>query len=454
MKPDREPMSAVDTAWLRMENDNNLMMIQAVLILDGPLDMSRFRAVLEQRLLKFSRFRQCVVMEKGNAFWQADPGFDLDHHVHRVGLPGKADMAELKAFCADLVSTPLNFHHPLWQMHVVDHVDSDHSALICRIHHCIADGLALVRVLLSVADESRDAAIEAPTGDRPYHRTSLLKRGRQLAHELIGEAAELVRHPDQMLDLARAGWSAGGELAHVTLQPRDPATCLKWPLSGRKVVGWAEPLDLAEVKEVAHALDGTVNDVLLTCATGALRAWLLEQGDDVSRDLNVAVPFNLRPLDKPIDTLGNQFGLVLVRLPIHLGSARDRLLEVQKHMRDLKASPQPWVFYGMLAALGQGPDALEQAALEFLSSKASLVMTNVPGPQKPLYLAGTRILQPMVWVPQSGGVGMGLSILSYAGTVQFGVVADQNLMAEPQGLVEHFRRSFAELASLMRVEQA
>ncbi|MGB2248908.1 MAG: WS/DGAT/MGAT family O-acyltransferase [Alcanivorax sediminis] len=453
MKQDREPMSAVDTAWLRMENDNNLMMIQTVLLLEGPLDLGRLRSVLEQRLLSFSRFRQRVVMEKEHAYWQDDPGFNLDNHVHRVGLPGKADMHELQAFCADLISTPLNFHHPLWQMHIIDRVDGQHSAVVCRIHHCIADGLALVRVLLSVADTTREGDRQAPNGDRPYHNTSWLERGRHLAHDLIEEATELVRHPDQLLELARAGWSAGAELARVTLQPRDPPTCLKRSLSGRKVVGWAEPLDLEAVKDVAHALDGTVNDVLLTCATGALRSWLLEQGDDVTQDLNVAVPFNLRPLDKPIDTLGNQFGLVLARLPIHLGSARSRLLEVQKHMRDLKASPQPWVFYGMLVGLGQGPDALEQAALEFLSSKASLVMTNVPGPQKPLYLAGARILQPMVWVPQSGGVGMGLSILSYAGTVQFGVVADQNLMTDPQGLVAHFHRSFEELASLVHAEQ-
>ena len=448
MKPEREPMSAVDTAWLRMENDSNLMMIQTVLILDGPLDMERLRQVLNQRLLRFSRFRQRVVMEKDHAFWQDDPGFDLDHHVHRIGLPGKADMAELQALCADLVSTPLNFRHPLWQMHVIDHMDGDHSALVCRIHHCIADGLALVRVLLSVADDSADGDLAPATGDRPYHPTSWLQRGRQLGHQLIDEAAELVRHPDQILDLARAGLSAGAELANVTLQPRDPPTCLKRPLSGRKVVGWAEPLDLDAVKAVAHRLDGTVNDVLLTSATGALRAWLLGQGEDVTRDINVAVPFNLRPLDKPIDTLGNQFGLVLARLPIHLANAHERLADVQKHMRELKTSPQPWVFYGMLAALGQGPDVLEQAALEFLSSKASLVMTNVPGPKTPLYLAGTRILQPMVWVPQSGGVGMGLSILSYANTVQFGVVADHNLMTDPQQLVAAFHHSFDELAAL------
>ena len=447
MKPEREPMSAVDTAWLRMENDNNLMMIQAVLVLEGRLDIERFRAVIEQRLLRFSRFRQCVVMEKDHAFWQDDPGFDLDHHIHRVGLPGKADMAELQQFCADLVSTPLNFHHPLWQMHIVDHMEDGTSALVCRVHHCIADGLALVRVLLSVADQSSEGDLEPPAGDRARSHVSWLQRGRQLGHTLIEEAAELVRHPDQVLELARASLAAGAELAHVSLQPRDPPTCLKRSLTGRKVVGWAEPLVLDEVKQVARALNGTVNDVLLTCATGALRAWLLEQGEDVRRDVNVAVPFNLRPLDKPIDTLGNQFGLVLARLPIHLRSARDRFLEVQKHMRDLKASPQPWVFYGMLAVLGQGPDALEKAALEFLSSKASLVMTNVPGPQQPLYLAGARILQPMVWVPQSGGVGMGLSILSYAGSVQFGVVADHNVMADPQVLVGQFHASFAEIRS-------
>ncbi|MCK0153802.1 wax ester/triacylglycerol synthase family O-acyltransferase [Alcanivorax sp. S6407] len=454
MKPDREPMSAVDTAWLRMESDSNLMMIEAVLLLDEPPEMDRLRAVLERRLLAFSRFRQRVVMEKEHAFWEDDPGFDLDNHIHRVGLPGKADMAELQAFCADLVSTPLNFRHPLWQIHVIDRVDDDRSALVCRIHHCIADGLALVRVLLSVADESPEGDLEPPASERRYHHVSWLQRGRQLGHQLIDEAAELVRHPDQIVELARAGWSAGAELARVSLQPGDPPTRLKRPLTGRKVVGWAEPLDLDEVKRVAHALDGTVNDVLLTCATGALRAWLLEEGDDVTRDINVAVPFNLRPLDKPIETLGNQFGLVLARLPIHLSGPRERLQEVQQQMRDLKASPQPWVFYGMLAGLGQGPDALEQAALEFLSSKASLVMTNVPGPQQSLYLAGARILQPMVWVPQSGGVGMGLSILSYAGTVQFGVVADHNLMTDPQALVSQFRHSFEELAALVHAEES
>ncbi|MDX1805094.1 MAG: wax ester/triacylglycerol synthase family O-acyltransferase, partial [Alcanivorax sp.] len=281
MKQVREPMSAVDTAWLRMENDNNLMMIQAVLILDGPLDMARLRVVLEQRLLTFSRFRQCVVMEKGHAFWQDAPGFDIDHHVHRVGLPGKADMAELQAFCADLVSTPLNFHHPLWQMHVIDHLEGGRSALVGRIHHCIADGLALVRVLLSVADPSQEEEPDASAGDTTYHHTSLVERSRQLGHELIEEAAALVRHPDLILELVRSGWSAGAELIKVSLQPRDPPTCLKRPLTGRKVVGWAEPLALDEVKLVAHALNGTVNDILLTCATGALRAWLLEQGEDV-----------------------------------------------------------------------------------------------------------------------------------------------------------------------------
>lgn len=449
-------MSGVDIAWLRMESPTNLMMIEGVLVLDRPIEMERLRRCLEERLLKYDRFQQRVVMEGENVWWETDPTFDLDNHIHQVGLPGRADLAELQRMAGDLINTPLDFHHPLWQFHVVDRVGNG-SAVIARIHHCIADGLALVRVLLSVTDESEQEAPVRPPGAvaeilKPAR--SLIEAARDLGHDFYEDALDLVRHPSHVVDYARKGVAAGAELAHIGLMPFDPQTRLQGELSGRKRVAWASPLDLDSVRAVAHSLNGTVNDVLLSCATGALRAYMIEHGDAIEGGIHGAVPFNLRPLDRPVEQLGNQFGLVLVHLPIHLQDPLERFRVVRKHMRQLKLSPQPKVFFGMLEVLGKAPNVLERMALDLLSKKASLVMTNVPGPPRPLYLAGARVVQPMVWVPQSGRVGVGLSILSYAGTVQFGVVSDQKLVEAPDGVVKHFIGCFEELVALVSEKEA
>lgn len=458
MTEDREPMAGVDAAWLRMERDTNLMMIGGVLILDRPLDMLRFRQVVEDRLLCFRRFRQRVVDDGDGVYWERDPAFNLDNHLHRIGLPAPADKAELQQLVSDLISTPLDFRRPLWQMHVVDHF-GDGSAVIVRIHHCIADGLALVQVLLSMTDVSEDgeaagaASAAASLAERvlkPAH--NLIREGLHLGHELIEEAWDLVEHPTHLVDLAKQGLDAGLELAHIGLLPPDPITTLKGALSGRKRVAWAEALELDRVKATAHALSGTVNDVLLASVAGALRQYLVETGARIAADIHAAVPFNLRPLHQPLQSLGNQFGLVVVNLPVGQEDPRARYQAVRDAMRQLKASAQPKATFGLLTALGYGPSALERTALNMLSKKASLVMTNVPGPIHPQYLAGAKILQPMFWVPQSGEIGVGLSILSYAGTVQFGVVADQQLVTDIEKMASYFRGHFEALEAAVSTQ--
>ncbi len=160
------------------------------------------------------------------------------------------------------------------------------------------------------------------------------------------------------------------------------------------------------------------------------------------------MPFNLRPLDQEIKELGNRFGLVVVPMPVGTSDPQERLMAVRRNMDNLKRSYQAQVFYGLLGVLGKGPDILEQTALEQLSKKASAVMTNVPGPKKPLYMAGSKMIQPMVWVPQSGEVGVGLSILSYNNTVQFGLIADKGLVPDPDKMVKYFIEAIEELENL------
>ncbi|MDI9246723.1 wax ester/triacylglycerol synthase family O-acyltransferase [Marinobacter sp. CHS3-4] len=446
-----EPMSSVDTAWLHMDQPDNHMIITGVLILDQPLDRDRFNTVLENRLLHFDRFRQKVVERNGNAYWENDPHFHLDNHVHRIGLPEPAGQAELQELVADIASEPLDFSHPLWKFYLVDHYESG-AALITRIHHCIADGLALVRVMMSLADDTwHPEALETPAGEnslldrltRPFMQVATA--GAYLGHDLINEGLAVARHPGRVNQWAEKAEHIASELVHIGLSPRDPDTRLHKTMTGRKRVAWAQPLDLAAVKETAHQLEGTVNDVLMTCAAGALRRYLAETDNDHYSDIHVAVPFSLRPRDKPISHLGNQFGLVIVALPIGEPNVRQRYERVKKAMVDLKHSVQPQVTFGLLDLLGKGPAAIEKFALDTLSDKASLVMTNVPGPTTPLIIAGARVLQPLVWVPQSGHLGVGFSILSYAGTVQFGVIADSQMIQDPAHVTRYFEESFEEL---------
>jgi WS/DGAT/MGAT family acyltransferase len=450
-------MSPVDTAWLRMESPCNLMMIGGVLIFESPISIDDLKEILETRFLRFNRFKQKVIRKNEKFFWVSDPQFDLNNHLAVIDLPSGASKAQLQTIASDLNSTPLDLDKPLWQMHLISQYEGG-CALIVRIHHCIADGLSLVRVLLSITDETTiTKALEKSTNHPEQDFLSFLfgpaqrlwDKAEKLGQEIITEGLEIIRHPSHLLDLAKEGLAIGSEIARIGLLPADPATCMKKPLSGRKTVAWAEPLDLNAVKETASALHGTINDVLLACATGALRAYLFEHQSDLGgKDIHVAVPFNLRPIDKPITSLGNQFGLVVVALPIGIADGHERYLAIKANMLALKKSCQAQVFYGLLGVLGKGPSFLEQTALELLSKKASAVMTNVPGPTRALFLAGSRLIQPIFWVPQSGEVGVGLSILSYDGGVQFGLIADKHLIPNPEKVVNYFLHEFNELRKL------
>ncbi|MCG7198424.1 wax ester/triacylglycerol synthase family O-acyltransferase [Marinobacter pelagius] len=456
MSSELTPMSSVDHAWLRMDSPENPMMISGVLMLEQPIALDRLKRILDERFLCFRRFRQRIVERGDKAYWQDDPLFDIDNHLHRIALPGTAGKAELEALVSDLNSTALDFRRPLWQMHYIDHYNGG-CALLIRIHHCIADGISLVRVLLSMTDKTPEPTLnkvrrlrKQRTGD-----TSLL---RQVLHRAVdntllaaGQARFLLQsirqEPNYPLKLATAAGGVAMDLAKLGFAPFEPKTNLKASLSGRKQVAWAEPLDLAEVKACAKALGGTVNDVLLCVTTGALNRHFHACGEEIPEcGIRVAVPFNLRPLDQPIDTLGNRFGLVLVSLPVEIADPVMCFRQVQENMNSLKRSYQAQVTYSLLDLFGRGPDVLERRALALLSNKASAVLTNVPGPKNAVYLAGSKLVQPMFWVPQSGNIGIGMSIFSYDGTVQFGITVDKAIHADPHAVMDYFRESFKTLS--------
>ena len=456
-------MSRVDTAWLHMEQPTNLMMINGVIFLGGALDYERLLQTIEQRFLTFRRFTQKASDGAAGAHWVTDPDFDISWHVRRTALPGKADKEELELLVSDLASTPLDPDRPLWQFHVVENF-IEGPVIIVRIHHCIADGIALVQVFLSLTDsnpEGRASAGEPETWKKRRASESpifqrLLEPAREgldfathMGQRLVAEGQKILQDPSVATDYVVEATEIVKELSHSLTLPDDPDTRFRGTLGVRKQVAWAEPLALDEVKAVGKALGCTVNDVLIAAVSGALRNYMIAQGDskDALQDIRATVPVNLRPLEHAKD-LGNHFGLVFLELPLGLESPLERLYAVNERMTQLKSSRQAAVTFGFLAALGMGPSALQKPVLDVLSQKASAVLTNVPGPREPIYLSGTRIEELMFWVPQNGQIGLGISILSYNGQVFFGLITDSRLVSDPRNIIERFKPEFEKLLYL------
>ncbi len=467
MPKHKETMSNVDTAWLQMDRPTNLMMIASFMTFDEPLDYERLLATVERRLLIFERFRQRVVPPRipfGNYTWEDDPHFDIRAHVHRAALPAPGDKAALQAMMSDIISTPLDRSRPLWHYYLLDGYRGG-SVVACRLHHSIADGIALMRVLLSMTDLTPDAPLPSdpvteadPEKERgllsalvspatSLARTTLRTTG-SVADFALHQSMETLRDPWRLVDVAKIGAGGAARLAKMALRTPDPHSLFKGELGIRKATAWTDAFPLSDVKAIAKALDGTINDTMMTVVAGALRRYLIDHNASVDGlTVRATVPVNLRPLDEPLE-LGNHFGLVFPTLPIGSADIHERFIETRRYMKEIKESPEAVVAYSVLQALGMTPSDIESVFLNFFASKSSMVLTNVPGPQVQLYLAGRPLREIMAWVPQSGGLGMGISIISYNGGVMVGVTTDVGLVAHPEEIINNVYIEFEALRQL------
>jgi WS/DGAT/MGAT family acyltransferase len=444
-------MTRVDNAWLRMDNDVNLMMIVGVWLLRPALRYATVCQRIEQRLLQYPRFRQKVVEDVLGASWVDDADFDITRHVVRETLPrkrGQSEQAALQARCGELATTRLDPARPLWQFHLVEHYEGG-SAIVVRIHHCIGDGIALTSVVLSITDggalppqRSHDAAHD----DGDWLTTTLIRPLTDLAVKVIDRSGEsvsrsmdLAAHPQSgTRELARAGFRVATDLAALALMDNDSPTKLKGKPVGRKIVAWGEPIPLDVVKSIGKALGASINDVLLACVAGAIGDYLRDIGDDPEgKSIRAMVPVNLRPLDEAYK-LGNRFGLAPLVLPIGIDNPIERVYAVRARMGHLKGSYQPVLAFGVLAVAGLLNKAGQDALLNLFAKKATAVMTNVPGPTQLLEFCGSTLRQSIFWVPQSGDVAVGVSIFSYGGGVQFALITDEKLCPAPQQIIDRF----------------
>ncbi len=449
MEPKKESLAAVDAAWWRMEEPTNLMMVTGFLAFDQPLERAALAQLLESRLLTFERFRQCIVDDNPSRkapVWH-DAEVDLTYHLLEDRLPGEGTYEDLRQVVSDLMSSPLDYARPLWQMHLYNNFEGG-AALVVRTHHAIADGMALISVILSMTSETAAGSLNLPPLEEFTEEVRTSAAGVFRAAEA---ALNTLKTPSKLIDLAKLGGEGVMTTARLLMKRADPATLFRGPLGKLKLPAWSRPIPLADIKAIKNVTQGTVNDVLLTAMTGGLRRYMQRRGADTTGlDFNAVVPVNLRPLGR-IKQLGNQFGLVFLSLPVGIADPLERLLKLKKRMDRIKNSPEAVVALGILKAVGATPAEIQRMVVNVFGAKGTAVMTNVPGPFHPIYLVGKKIDNIMFWVPQSGRVGLGVSILSYAGHVRLGVVTDAGLVEHPDQIIEGFYEELDDMMDLVRV---
>ena len=426
-----EPMGRVDAAWNRMDRPRNTADIVALLGLAGRLPFARVRALLADRLLPQARFRQRVRGGGlGAPWWEEDPEFDLGRHLTgpQVLEPGAV---ALHAYLGRLASEELDPAHPPWRMAVLE--TGGTTALAFKVHHCVGDGRALVGVLRRIAAE----AAWDPAAAGAFRPLALARDG-------LGAVSAALQDPRAALRLAGEAGAFGGSLVRLAALRPDPPTLLSRPHSGVRRVAHTRALPLDRVRAASRGAGVTVNELMLAAIAGGLRSILARAGEPVDS----LAPRALMPVDArdPQDrSLGNGFGLVFFELPVRAATPADRLDMIRARSEALRRSPDAAVTLAVLGAFGLLPPRLERLATSFFSRKASLVVTNVRGPSAPLRLAGALLDRLVFWVPHPATLGLGISILSYAGAIRIGVRSDSAVLGDPAALARAITAELLEL---------
>jgi WS/DGAT/MGAT family acyltransferase len=440
-----------------MDRPENLMVIESVLWFDTPVDWDRLEGVVRRRMLAaYPVFRQRPVDSRrplAPPYWEDDPDFRLERHVVRARLAAPGDEAALQRYVEAQMHRPFRRDRPLWELHFVDGFGAG-SALVVRLHHALADGMALSQVLLSLTDASRTADLRdrEPAEDGPPPGRSVLPVPVGAlaggARRALSTAGGLVT-PGGIRDALAAADGAVRSSGKILLH-RNPQSPLRGTPGPRKLAAWSRPRRLADIKRIARLADATVNDVLVAAVSGAIHSYLLDHGA-APVDLATMVPVNLRPADQDLPReLGNRFALVLLSLPTGVPSPLLRLEQAKHRMDAIKHTPEAVLTFGLLTAVGRTHPEVERRLIDFFTAKAIGVTTNVVGPQRRRYLAGSPISGVLSWAPGSGSQTLNVAIFSYDRAVRVGFKADAGVVPDVAKLVHAFEVEMDQLTRIAR----
>ena len=459
-------LSPLDSLFLHVEDGVTHMHIASCAVFERPVP--RYQEVVDliaSKLPVLRRYRQKVRFvpgQLGRPVWVDDPHFNLSYHVRHSALPPPGGEEELANLMGRLMAVELDRHRPLWEVWMVEGLSGGRWALISKVHHCMVDGVSGTDLMVLLLDPSRrhdplpSVEVWAPA---PEPSAAMLT---------VGAVVDLLRTPAEQLRAARA----------LPRGPQSACRALRDTLDGVLALGrnlrptpalsiegaigphrrWAVArTSLDELKEIRRVLGGTVNDVILSVITAALRDLLLARGDPVDGvGVRSLVPVSVRAVDD--HTPNNQVAALIAELPVGIADPVERLEAIRRHMATLKASHEADVTEAMSTLSGFTPPMLYALGLRSVTAalrrapqrSVHTVTTNVPGPPTALYALGRELLEYLPFVPLSQGVRLGVAILSYNGEVRFGVTADYDTVPEVEWFCQRIEAAVQELAELAR----
>ena len=436
--PNADRLTGLDTSFLHLENDGAHMHVAGVLIFRGdPPPFDDLAQMIESRLHLVPRYRQrlaFVPLDQGRPVWVDDPHFNITYHVRHAALPSPGTDHELRVLAGRMFARPLDRSKPLWELVLVEGLDDNRFALISKTHHALVDGVSGVDITSVLFDTQPDPVPVAPP-DRPWiprpvpsstHLLgdALVERATQPAEILRGLRAA-VRRPQQAMGSLRKSVSGVGATLWAGLAATAPESPFNVPIGPHRRYTWVDA-PLADIKATKNALGGTVNDVVLAAVSLGIGRFLKGRGEDISgRELRAMVPVSVRA-EVEQGALGNRVAAMWAPLPVGVEDPAECLALVHEAMGNLKESGQA-VGAQVLTELTDfaPPTIMSQAArLQARQRLFNLVVTNVPGPQIPLYLLGRQMLRFYPVVPLAQGQALGIAIMSYDGSLYFGLLAD------------------------------
>ena len=457
-----DALSTLDASFLSIEDEVSHMHIGSMGIFEGPPPTrEELLAAIEGKLHLVPRYRQKVrfpPLHVGPPVWVDDPHFNLDYHVRRTGLASPGGAQELRVLMGRVMSQQLDRTKPLWEWWVAEGLDEGRWALVSKVHHCMVDGVAATDLLSVLLDSERAPKSRPRTGWEPAPEPSLLALStqpllRRLTSpvQLLSATREAMRGPRKAAELTLQ--TVQGTAAMRSLLHLAPRSSLNGPIGPHRRWDWAS-CRLSEVKRVREGLGGTINDVVLAAISGGFRNLLLSRGEDPSQLIvRSLVPVSVRrPQDR--GAYNNRVSAMYAELPIAIADPVERLESVRTQLEGLKRSHEAVAGEVLVSLSGFAPAVLlalgTRLAFQIPQRSLNTVTTNVPGPQRPLYLSGRRMLEAIPYVPLAGHVRVGVAIFSYDGSLRFGVTGDYDTAPDIRILCEGIEAGMDELVAAAR----
>ncbi len=463
MSSDR--LTGLDASFLHLEDGAAHMHVAGVMIFEGsPPPYDDLLEAIERRLGLVPRYRQrlaFVPLGQGRPKWVDDPHLNLRYHVRSTALPAPGSEQQLKDLAGRVFAQQLDRDKPLWEIWLVEGLEGDRFAMLSKTHHALVDGISGVDIMSVLFDTSADPAAPTDTGERWLPRPlpspvellgeALMERA-TIPGELARSVRSIFRGPRRVVEGLRDAAVGVGAMAWAGLNPAPPSPYNK-SIGPHRRYTWVRA-NLADIKAIKNELGGTVNDVVLATVAGALGKHLRRRGHSTDGlELKAMVPVSVRA-DVESGALGNRVAAMMAPLPVWCQDPVARLDIVREELKGLKSGGQAVGAQVLTELSGFAPATVMGQASRLMSRQRffNVVVTNVPGPQLPLFLAGRRMSDPFPMVPLAKNQGLGIALLSYAGRINFGLVGDYDVMWDLDDFANDVQDSLAELAAEAGVE--